>query len=248
MYDEGNSVSRDFCVISFIIPAHNEEALLGRTLSSLHQAAGALGESYEIVVTSDSSTDQTEQIAREHGALVIAVNYRQIARARNAGAAAAAGEILIFVDADTLVTNQALLAAVRELRGGAVGGGASVRFDDGPLPFYAKVLERLLPPILRILRLAPGCFIFCTRDAYLAVGGFDEAMYVTEEVGFAQQLKRQGRFVILREHVITSARKLRRRSALQLLWIGLRLAVSGGKSLRRREGLDYWYGPREVEQ
>ena len=115
------------------------------------------------------------------------------------------------------------------------------------MPFYARVLEILLPPALRLLRLAPGCFVFCTRQAYLTAGGFDEALYVTEEVGFAQRLKRQGRFVILREFVITSARKLRTRSAFQLLWTGLRLALGGGKSIRRRDGLEYWYGPRERE-
>jgi len=106
----------------------------------------------------------------------------------------------------------------------------------------------VLPTALRILRLAPGCFVFCTREAYLAAGGFDEGLYASEEVGFAQRLKRQGRFVILREFVVTSARKLRTRSALELLWIGLRLAVGGEKTLRRREGLEFWYGPREPEE
>jgi hypothetical protein len=108
-------------------------------------------------------------------------------------AAVATGDILVFVDADTMVTEQALRAAIDALRQGAVGGGAAVRFDEGRLPFYARVLEFLLPPVLRMLRLAPGCFVFCTRQAYLAAGGFDEALYVTEEVSFAQRLKRQGR-------------------------------------------------------
>ena len=163
-------------------------------------------------------------------------------------AAVATGDILVFVDADTTVTEPALRAAIVALRQGAVGGGAAVRFDEGRLPFYARVLEFLLPPVLRMLRLAPGCFVFCTRQAYLAAGGFDEALYVTEEVSFAQRLKRQGRFVILREFVITSARKLRTRSALQLLWVGLRLALGGGQSIRQRDGLEYWYGPREAKQ
>jgi glycosyltransferase involved in cell wall biosynthesis len=235
-------------MISFIVPAHNEEALLGRTLSALHQSVRPLGEPYEIVVVDDASTDRTGEVALEHDVRVISVSHRQIAATRNAGAAAATGDVLIFVDADTTVTEPALRAAIDAVRHGAVGGGASVRFDAGPLPFYARVLEFLLPPVLRILRLAPGCFIFCTRQAYLAAGGFDEALYVTEEVGFAQRLKRQGRFVILREFVATSARKLRARSAFQLLWVGLRLAIGGGNSLRRRDGLEYWYGPREAKQ
>jgi hypothetical protein len=216
-------------------------------LSALHQSVRALCEPYEIIVANDASTDRTSEIALDHGARVISVNHRQIAATRNAGAAAAAGDILIFVDADTTVTEPALRGAIDALRQGAVGGGAAVRFDEGRLPFYARVLEFLLPPVLRMLRLAPGCFVFCTRQAYLAAGGFDEALYVTEEVSFAERLKRQGRFVILREFVITSARKLRTRSAFQLLWVGLRLALRGGQSIRQRNGLEYWYGPRDQE-
>jgi glycosyltransferase involved in cell wall biosynthesis len=232
-------------MISFIIPAHNEEALLGRTLTALDEAAQKVGEPYEIVVSSDASTDRTDEIALSHGARVVSVAHRQIAATRNAGAAAATGEILIFVDADTMITEAALRAALRELEGGAVGGGAAVRFDGGPLPLYARILERLLPPVLRLLKLAPGCFIFCTRDAYVAASGFDETLYATEEVGFAKRLKDCGRFVILREFVVTSARKLRARSLFALVWVGVRLAMGGGKSVRQREGLEYWYGPRQ---
>jgi len=232
-------------MLSFIIPAHNEEALLGRTLEALHASAVQVGKPYEIVVVDDASTDRTGEIAEKYGARIVSIDRRQIAAARNAGAAAAHGEIFIFVDADTMVTEPALRAAVRLLESGAVGGGASVRFDAGPLPLYARVMEWLIPPLLRLLRLAPGCFLFCTRKAYLAADGFDEGLYVAEEVSFAQRLKQQGRFLILREFVITSARKLRTRSAFQLLWVGLRIALGGGKSLRQREGLEYWYGPRE---
>jgi len=231
-------------VISFIIPAHNEEALIGRTLSAVHASARALGEPYEVIVADDASTDRTSAIAREHGARVVALDRRQIAATRNAGARAAAGELFVFVDADTVVTKRALWAAVRALRGGAVGGGCSARFADGPVPFYGLVLERLLPPVLQALGLAPGCFLFCTRRAYLAAGGFDEALYATEEVAFGRRLKRRGRFVILREFVFTSGRKLRVHTALDLLRIAVRLGLGGPQALRRREGLEYWYGPR----
>jgi glycosyltransferase involved in cell wall biosynthesis len=232
-------------VISFIVPAHNEEALLGRTLTALHEAASALGGPYEIIVANDASTDRTGQIAAEHAAQVIDIDRRQIAAARNAGAQAARGVILFFVDADTAVTPRVLAAAVQAVQGGAVGGGAAVRFD-GPVPLYAKLLERcVLPIVLPLFRLAPGCFLFCTRQSYAAVSGFDEALFAGEEVVFTHRLKRQGRFVLLREFVITSARKLRTRSALELAAIGLRLAVGGHQSLRRREGLEFWYGPRE---
>lgn len=230
-------------MISFIIPAHNEEALIGRTLAALHESARPLGEPYEVVVANDTSTDRTGAIALEHGARVVVVNRRQIAATRNAGARAAAGELFIFVDADTVVTERVLRAAVRALRRGAVGGGCSVRLD-GPLPPYAAVLQRVLPAIIHALRMAPGCFLFCTRRAYLAAGGFNEAMDWGEEVAFGGRLKRRGRFVMLRESVITSGRKLRAHTALQLLRVAARLALGG--PLQRRKGLEYWYGPREA--
>jgi glycosyltransferase involved in cell wall biosynthesis len=225
-------------MISFVIPAHNEAALIDRTLAAVHESAQDTGEPYEVIVVDDASTDRTHEIALRHGARVVPVNFRQIAATRNAGGRSAIGELLFFVDADTVVTARAVRAAVRAVRGGAVGGGAAVRFD-GPVPLYATVMERLvLPLLLPLLQIAPGCFLFCTRQAYLLAGGFNEAMAWAEEVAFARRLQRQGRFVILRQAVGTSGRKIRAHSALSLLRIGIRLA------LRRRSGLDYWYGER----
>jgi glycosyltransferase involved in cell wall biosynthesis len=230
-------------MISFIIPAHNEETLIGRTLAAINEAARGLGDGHEIIVVNDASTDRTEEIAGEHGARVIAVNHRQIAATRNSGARAATGELLFFIDADTMVTPKAVLAAVRALHRGAIGGGTSaVHFDAGHMPAYARLLARLLPPVLHALRLAPGCFVFCTRRGYLAAGGYNEGMHWGEEVAFANRLKRKGRFVMLRDPVITSGRKLRSHTAMELL------RVAGQLLLRRREGLEYWYGPREVVQ
>src|SRR5438105_6636516 len=79
-------------MISFIIPAHNEEALLGRTLAALHAAAGKVGDPYEIVVVNDGSTDGTGEIAVKQAARVVLVNHRQISATRNAGASAAMGD------------------------------------------------------------------------------------------------------------------------------------------------------------
>jgi glycosyltransferase involved in cell wall biosynthesis len=225
-------------MISFVIPAHNEAQLLGRALAALSASARTVGEPWEIIVVNDASTDRTAEIGAAHGARVITVNHRQIAATRNAGARAAVGEVLIFIDADTVVTTEAIRAAVRALRRGAVGGGCLVRFD-GPVPLYAAILERMvLPVLLPLLVMAPGCFLFCTGLAFNAAGGFDETLFWSEEVAFGNRLKRQGRFVILREYVATSGRKVRTHSALGLLRVGIRLA------LRRPSGLEYWYGQR----
>jgi glycosyltransferase involved in cell wall biosynthesis len=230
-------------VISFIIPAYNEEALLGATLTALNAAARAQPEPYEIIVVDDASTDRTRAVASEQGAHVVPVNNRQIAATRNAGAAVASGDWFFFVDADTVVNAEVIQAATRALRRGAVGGGCLLRME-GHLPFYGKVLQLALGPVCRAIKLAGGCFFFCTRAAFHAAGRFDETLYAGEEAALGSKLKHLGRFVIVGESVTTSGRKVRAYSALEMLKMGARLLVRGPQVFRQREGLEMWYGPR----
>jgi glycosyltransferase involved in cell wall biosynthesis len=233
-------------VISFVIPAYNEESLLGRTLGALNDAARVLGQPFEVVVVDDASTDRTAAVAREHGARVVPVNHRQIAATRNAGAREANGEILIFVDADTVVTGAAVRAAVEAIRAGAAGGGCAFRFD-GRLPLYGRLLQAIAVPLYRALGLASGCFLFCTREAFHSAGGFNERLFGAEEAAMSRSLRRQGRFVVLREYVTTSGRKLRAHSAREVLGLLARLGLAGPKSVRQREGLELWYGERRTD-
>jgi len=233
-------------VISFIVPAYNEEALLGSTLTAITAAAGSLDESFEMVVADDASTDRTAAVATECGARLVTVNHRQIAATRNAGARAAAGDLLIFVDADTIVTAAAVQAAVRAMRDGAVGGGCAFNFD-GRLPHYGKFMAAIATPLYRVFGLASGCFLFCTRQAFDAVNGFNEELFGAEEADISRRLNRQGHFVVLRESVTTSGRKLRTHSAYEILGVLARLALSGGKAVRQRSGMEVWYGERRTD-
>src|SRR5262249_26655735 len=219
---------RNWTMIYFIIPAYNEELLLRRTLNAINEAAQALDEPFELLVADDASTDRTAAVAQEFGARVVTVMHRQIAATRNAGARAASGDLLIFVDADTLVNEATVRVAVEAMREGAVGGGCAIRFD-GRLPLYGRILARIALPLDRVLGLASGCFLFCTRTAFEATGGFDEGLFGAEEAVMSHRLHRQGRFVILREQVITSGRKLRAHSAWEVLGLLLRLAFTGSK-------------------
>jgi glycosyltransferase involved in cell wall biosynthesis len=233
-------------MISFIIPAYNEELLLGQTLRAVNDAAAALSERFEVIVADDASSDRTAAIAQEHGARVVSVMHRQIAATRNAGARAASGDFLVFVDADTTVNQGAVRAAIRAMRKGAVGGGCAVRFE-GRLPLYARLLAAVVIPLYRCLGLASGCFLFCTRPAFRAVGGFDEGLYAAEEAVMSRRLGRQGRFVVLPEAVTTSGRKLRAYSAREILGLLAWLACAGPSGVRRRQGLELWYGERRPD-
>ena len=100
--------------------------------------------------------------------------------------------------------------------------------------------------ISRIMRWAPGCFIFVRRDTFDTVGGFDEQYYVTEELYLSHALKQRGRFAIVSEKVNTSGRKTRMYTMPQLMWQSVRILLSGPKGFRRRDGLGLWYdGQRE---
>lgn len=231
-------------MISFIIPAYNEEPLIGETLTAIHRSvAQSLAEPYEIIVTDDASSDDTATVAANNGARVISVARRQISAARNAGAGQARGDLLIFVDADTMVNTAVVRAAVGAMRGGAVGGGAAVRFG-GRIPLYARALEKIGTFVNRIFRYAAGCFLFCRREAFEAVGGFDERLFGAEEIALSRALKRQGRFVVLRESVITSGRKLRAYSAIELLKVFANLAIRGWSGVRSRDAMSIWYDDR----
>lgn len=234
----------DGVALSFVVPAHNEERLIGATLDAIRAAADALQLAYEIVVVDDASTDATAAIADAHGARVLRVEHRQIAATRNAGARAAVGARLVFVDADTLIDAVLLRAALQALDAGAVGGGAAVTLTIEPTRSERMLID-LARRVFRRTGIAPGCFIFCTRAAFEAAGGFDEMWYAGEDVAISRALARQGRFVILRESVRTSGRKLREHGALEHLRLMLRFVLGGGRRiLRDRAALSLWYGPR----
>lgn len=230
-------------VLSFVVPAYNESRYIAATLESIHAAARAVGEPYEIVVANDASTDDTARIAQEHGARVVDAGLRQIAATRNAGARASRGEMLFFVDADTHVHEALVAEGVEALRRGAVGGGARVSFY-APVPRWVTVFMALFTPLYFGLgRWAAGCFVFCTRSAFEASGGFDESTYAGEEIHFSRALKALGRFTIVRARVATSPRKAEGRGFWQMMRIMFGVVRKGGLEgrIKRREDAGFWY-------
>lgn len=233
-------------MISFIVPAYNEERLLGATLQAINAVAQVLDEPCEVIVVDDGSTDRTAAIGHEHGAQVVAVTHRQIAATRNAGARAARGDVFIFVDADTLVHEALVRLALQALHNGAVGGGTVVRFD-GAMPLYARLMVPPIVKLLQVSRMAAGCFLFCKRTAFEAVGGFDESFFAAEELALSQALKRQGTFVILREPVLSSGRKLRTHSPREMFALFGHLFRGGMGAVKQRKGLGLWYDQRRED-
>jgi hypothetical protein len=132
-------------------------------------------------------------------------------------------------------------AALQALDSGAAGGGAWVKFGE-PVDLLARVALVVFSAFyFRLLRWAAGCFIFARRSAFEAVGGFDDHLYVSEEITLTRALKRVGRVAIVQPPVMTSPRKLRLRSIWEIVPFGIRFLRHGFAMVRTREGLDWWY-------
>ena len=232
-------------MISFVVPAYNEEHELPRTLAAIRDAAE--GRQFEIIVVDDGSTDATAVVAERAGARVISVSRRHIAAARNAGGRAARGDVLFFVDADTRINRSHVDGALGALKRGYSGGSARVAVE-GFVPLWGRIFVRAFCVLYFGLNLGAGAFLFTTRRNFEIIGGFDEQYFIGEEVYFSVALRRRGRFKVLREPVLTSGRKLRMYPAKKILTNSFGIIIRGPSGARSRgPRLDLWYeGKRET--
>lgn len=238
--------------ISIVIPAFNEEQLLGETLIQVQAARAAFtaaGVESELIVCDNNSTDRTAEIARAAGATVVFELFNQIARARNRGAAVATGDWLLFVDADSHPSAELFAdVAVQMQLPRCLAGGCTIRMESG-YP-KARFLTHLWNSLSRTRRLLAGSFIFCRAEAFRRVGGFNQELFAGEELDLSARLKRLARetgqeLVILRQHpLLTSARKMRLYSTRELWWFFARAAFNRKGMLTSREACHPWYDGR----
>src|SRR5437762_10005383 len=144
-------------ILTLVIPAYNEEALLPVLLESVQVSTAVWGHdstSVEVIVANNCSTDRTSDIALGYGAKVVDVSIRGIGAARNGGAAAARGQFLCFVDADSRIHAQTFREIAAALERPDVGGCAT-----GVIPERSPAALHLLSAITlpaRIMRLDSG--------------------------------------------------------------------------------------------
>lgn len=185
--------------ISIIIPAHDEERYIGETLEHINRARaylqGKREQPVEVMVVDNASTDGTASIARDHGANVLHETVRNIGHVRNAGVKASNGDVLVFVDADTLIPETLLWLIAQAMDSPECIGGA-VAIDHRPGRFLVRAYLKLWE-VGNLLGMAQGATQFCRRDAFMELKGYDETFYMGEDVDFYWRLrkhaKRKGR-------------------------------------------------------
>ena len=238
--DDGRAQPR----YSLVIPAYNEERLLERLLDSVDAARAAYGPAgaIEVIVADNMSTDRTAQIAARRGCRVVPAEKRVIAAARNAGARAARGEILAFVDADSQVHPRTFVEIDRALATGrAVAGATGIKLELALT--YATIV-----PIVLLTGMDTGV-VFCRKEDFEAIGGYDEARLVAEDVVFLWALRRLGKQRGQRLARVTTAKAIASTRKFDEFgdWHFLAFMITGLRHLRKHDlsgfADKYWYKP-----
>jgi glycosyltransferase involved in cell wall biosynthesis len=231
--------------LSIVIPAFNEEKYLPKTLDALNNALSKVHFNSEIIVVDNNSTDRTASIAESYGAIVVFEEKNQIARARNAGAKLSKSDYLLFLDADTLITKEHLIAVIQQLDSGKVAGGGCKVGTSEQISYSVNLVLSAWNFISRTQKLAAGSFVYVLRDAWKETGGFDEEFYASEEIWFSKGIKDWAKpkdldFVILNIPVDTSIRKLHWYSPAELALKTVKLFFNP-VAIKTKEGASFWY-------
>lgn len=238
--------------ISVVVPAFNEEKLMAATLRSITGAATALaarGWETEVIVCDNNSSDATAELARAEGARVVFEPVNQIGRARNTGAAAAEGDWLVFVDADSRPTKELFDEVGEEIASGqCLAGGCTVHLDEWH--FVVGTLTAVWNMVSRINKWAAGSFLFCRADAFREAGGFDDKLFASEEIDLSKRLKKLAKakgkkMVILHRHpLLTSARKVHLYSAGEFFRFSCQAIFHPRRTITSRQACGPWYDGR----
>ncbi|MGA2244340.1 MAG: glycosyltransferase [Verrucomicrobiota bacterium] len=238
--------------VSIVVPAFNEEKLLGESLLQIKSAGGAfaqLGWETELIVCDNNSNDRTAEIARTAGATVVFEPVNQISRARNSGAAAATGDWLVFVDADSHPGRELFSDVAKEIQSGnCIAGGATLRWDQKH--FFIDLVTSVVNVGFRWRRILSGAFIFIEAAAFRKLGGFSHEAFAGEDVELSRRLKKLSedtgkRFIILHQHpVVTSARRLKDSTVLDPLRLVAHIILHPHRYTASRKAARRWYDGR----
>lgn len=228
----------DHMRISIVIPAYNEEKYLGETLGSIVAALAEI-KGGEIVVVDNESTDSTRAIAERSGATIVTEAVHNISSVRNAGAVTATGEVLVFVDADTQVQPglfEQITACM--LDNDCVGGAVAVKYGPAKRQ-WVKYYLMGWQFWGRFLKMRQGAAQFCRKTAFDQIGGYDESIYVGEDIEFHWRLDKLFRETKGRTHfiedppVLTSSRRFDKMGLVRTLVVTHPITIFLGWRIKR---------------
>lgn len=206
--------------ISVIIPAHNEVDYLRETLRAIDRQTYR---HHEVIVVANGCTDGTPDLARRRCHRLIVLSQKSLGVARNLGARMAKGDILVFLDADTVMERRALEIVAKEFRPGCAAG--TLRGCPDRSEFRYRMMYGFKNLIHRC-HLHPGSsgVIVCWREQFLRIGGFDEGLEVRENSELMRRLMLLGEYKYVDTAcATTSMRRFEQKGFMRMLWLWCRV-------------------------
>src|ERR1035437_7348551 len=236
--------------ISVIIPAYNEANFIKKTLDSILNAKEfyekkSSKDKVEIIVVDNSSSDETASICYQYGISTIKESKRQIAACRNKGAKNAKGDIFIFLDADTIVPLKFLEIIDNNIKSHRIIGGSARLLPDNK-KFIYRIIYWFWNLISYIIP-SKGAVIYCEKNSYDNLNGFNEDFYAWEDVLFSLELKKLGkkynkRFMSNYNLTVhTATRKLNSIRVNNLLKMLYKVILNPFSFYRKKEIVDCWF-------
>jgi glycosyltransferase involved in cell wall biosynthesis len=190
--------------LSVVVPAYNEADYIQEMLISLRKQTFR---DFEIIVKDGKSSDRTVEIAKKHADKIISSRDISVSDARNQGAKYADGNVLVFVDADTVLPPNMLQRIFDLMKDRKIVGGSYRK-----IPGNKNVLDRMVYEFVNIstylciyLRIggAHGNCLFIRKNVFQKVGGFNPRIRIAEEQELVRKAMRFGKFVFLLDQYVT---------------------------------------------
>lgn len=191
---------------SIIIPAYNEEKLIGRCLDSIEAASAPYKDQVEVVVVLNRCTDRTEEIARSYNCVIIKEDRKNMSIIRNAGAKVAKGEIIATIDADNWMTDNMMTEIESMLMTGKYIGGGVLWKTDKRFSLATFLTILYLVPLLIKFRCSSAGIFWCYKRDFEAINGFNEDQRMLEDAEFAFRLRKWGKECGKKYGTITKAK------------------------------------------
>jgi glycosyltransferase involved in cell wall biosynthesis len=211
---------KKFPTLSIIIPAHNEQDYLGATLDALNRQDYP---AREIVVVANGCTDGTAAVAQEKCHRLVTLAQKGLGISRNLGARMATGDLLVFLDADTILEPHALRIIAEQFTTRNAGGTLKGQPDSNR--FAYRLIYGLKNFIHRfVVRNGSSGVIICWKKHFLDVGGFDERLELRENSELIRRLKQFGSYKYIgATTATTSMRRYDRRGVKHIVWLWIKL-------------------------